>query len=371
MPRCVVILLVIHALLIAWIDRRNSPVSDEIAHLAAGLSIWNFGRFDLYSVNPPLVRSLAALPVLLSRPRTDWTLYTRRSSDERSRIEWSVGLAFLRANPGNAIWYFTLARWACMPFALLGAYFCWRWSDELYGRSAGIVSLLLWCFSPNILAWGSTLCADLPAASLGITANYYFWRWLRKPTTQRAFVAGICLGLLELTKLTWLLLYALWPLMWLTWLLCRGGHTERRSLPGQTIQLLSILLIGLSVLNIGYLCDGSFTRLGDLSFSSRLLAGSDLYSGGGDSGNRFCDSWLRWVPIPLPSDYLKGIDIQTRDFEQGLPSYLCGEWRSHGWWYFYLVCAGGGGLREVEERDPTTPKGPASGPWAAEVGSAP
>jgi hypothetical protein len=26
------------------------------------------------------------------------------------------------------------------------------------------------------------------------------------------------------------------------------------------------------------------------------------------------------------------------DFERGLPSYLCGEWSTKGWWYYYLVC---------------------------------
>jgi hypothetical protein len=28
--------------------------------------------------------------------------------------------------------------------------------------------------------------------------------------------------------------------------------------------------------------------------------------------------------------------VQRGDFESGLPSYLCGEWRHRGWWYYYL-----------------------------------
>ncbi|MBA3313809.1 MAG: hypothetical protein H0T47_11035, partial [Planctomycetaceae bacterium] len=35
--------------------------------------------------------------------------------------------------------------------------------------------------------------------------------------------------------------------------------------------------------------------------------------------------------------YLLGFDLQKRDFEDyGQPSYLRGEWRGHGWWYYYL-----------------------------------
>ena len=65
-------LLVLHAGLLAWIDTRNSPNPDETAHLAAGIAIWQSGRFDLYPVNPPLVRALAALPVAYGCPEGNW-----------------------------------------------------------------------------------------------------------------------------------------------------------------------------------------------------------------------------------------------------------------------------------------------------------
>ena len=31
------------------------------------------------------------------------------------------------------------------------------------------------------------------------------------------------------------------------------------------------------------------------------------------------------------------MDLQKRDFERGYPSYLMGEWKHGGWWYYYLV----------------------------------
>jgi len=43
------------------------------------------------------------------------------------------------------------------------------------------------------------------------------------------------------------------------------------------------------------------------------------------------------VPVPFPRNYLLGIDVQQRDFEDyRVPSYLRGEWRDTGWWYYYL-----------------------------------
>ncbi len=335
--RCALAVLLAHAVLLAWIDIRNSPVSDEVAHLAAGVSIWQFGRFDIYRVNPPLVRSIAALPVAYAGPHTDWDLYESKRSEITARIEWSVGLGFLRANLSRAMIYFVLARWTCIPLSILGGYFCWRWASELYGDGAGMTALLMWCFSPDVLAWGATICPDLSAASLGVTANYCFWRWLRKPDGLETLVAGIALGLALLTKMTWILLFALWPIIWLSWWQLRS--IGAKGIPSCLIKLVALLLIGISVLNIGYLFEGTFTRLGDVLFVSRTLAADDSVVDGGRGGNRFAESWLGNVRIPVPINYLRGIDIQKLDFEKGLPSYLHGQWSDRGWWYFYPMCA--------------------------------
>jgi hypothetical protein len=56
----------------------------------------------------------------------------------------------------------------------------------------------------------------------------------------------------------------------------------------------------------------------------------------GTVGNRFGTTWLGSVLVPLPTNYVQGIDAQKLDFERGLPSYLNGTWQDHGWWYFYL-----------------------------------
>jgi hypothetical protein len=38
----------------------------------------------------------------------------------------------------------------------------------------------------------------------------------------------------------------------------------------------------------------------------------------------------------LPANYVQGIDVQRREFEGRLLSYLRGEWRSTGWYHYYL-----------------------------------
>jgi hypothetical protein len=46
------------------------------------------------------------------------------------------------------------------------------------------------------------------------------------------------------------------------------------------------------------------------------------------------------VPVPVPANYLRGIDVQKYDFEKGKWSYLRGEQKMGGWWYYYLYAMG-------------------------------
>jgi hypothetical protein len=119
------------------------------------------------------------------------------------------------------------------------------------------------------------------------------------------------------------------------------------------------MLIGLYVLNLGYGFEGSLTQLKEFHFVSDTFTGQqrnvrapapppldDPPSDGGqpqpadsnnDVHNRFEGTWLGEVPVPFPKNYLLGIDLQRKDFERySRQSYLRGEWRDRGWWYYYL-----------------------------------
>ncbi|MBA3313142.1 MAG: hypothetical protein M3552_15670 [Planctomycetota bacterium] len=74
---CVPVLLVVHAGLLGYGAVVHSPTYNEPAHLVAGISYWRFGRFDVYSVNPPLVRFVAAAPVLFAGCETDWESFRK------------------------------------------------------------------------------------------------------------------------------------------------------------------------------------------------------------------------------------------------------------------------------------------------------
>ena len=292
-------LLLAHTGLLAYAATRHSPTFNETAHLPAGLSHWQFGRFELYRVNPPLVRMVAAFPVLAADPQTDWSKFQDTTG---SRPVFAIGEDFVAANGKRSIWLYTIARWACIPFSLLGGYICFRWSRDIWGGQAGLLAAALWCFSPNILAHAELITPDAAAAGLGVFAAYLFWRWLKEPAWPGAVSAGLLLGLAELTKFTWIVLFVLWPLMWVLYKFSsQSARGTVASFLRELAQLGIILLMGLYVLNLGYGFEGSFTRLRDYHFVSKSFKGPDADSTG--ATNRHADSWIGRIPIPVPKNY--------------------------------------------------------------------
>jgi hypothetical protein len=107
-------------------------------------------------------------------------------------------------------------------------------------------------------------------------------------------------------------------------------------------QLALLLVLAWDVLNLGYLFQGTMIPLGEFPFQSETLSGVPVLPEGDEqgprgTGNRFAGTWLGSLPVPLPWDYVIGLDVQKLDFEKRKWSYLCGEHRLGGWWYYYVA----------------------------------
>jgi len=327
-------LLCVHAALLTWGAWRHSPTVDEVSYLPAGMQHWSTGEYSLARVSPPLTRLIAALPLLVTDTQTDW-----RSLETvpGTRSDRQVGQDFLHANRERSLWLFSIARCACVPLSLFGALICYRWATDLYGPLSGVLAIALWCFSPNIIAHGQLVTPDVTLASLGVAACYANWRWLRHPTCSSALMMGTILGFCELAKTTAVIYGVSWPLLWIMrrWM----GSAEDPTVSGakQLAQLLLAFVVALVILNWGYQFHSTGEPLGSFEFVSETLAGprSDELSSA-TSGNRFSGSWLGMIPVPLPADYVLGIDMQKLDFGRTSRSYLGGTFKRGGWWYYYL-----------------------------------
>jgi hypothetical protein len=325
-----------HVAIAAYSAARLSPTMQEPALVVAGLCHWNWGRYDVYSVNPPPVKMVAAIPSLVFGYKSDWRYLNVPAA---SRPEFRLGSDFVGANSDRALDLVTFGRFCCIPFSLVGLFCAYFWSRQLYGGAGALLTFSLYAFEPTMLAHAGLVSCDTACQSFGIVAAYTFWRWNRDSSWRAAIVAGFALGAALLSKLTWIILLPLWPALWVAYRLgCRqeGLSSEdgvvRRSKRIQASQLGLILLIAMYTINVGYGFSGAFRPLGEPEFVSCLLGGSD----DNGPGNRFRQTIFAKLPIPLPSAFLAGYDLQQRDFETyEHPSYLRGEWRNGGWWYYY------------------------------------
>lgn len=343
-------LLGIHVALALGAIPRNFVAADEAAHIPSGISHWQRGIFHPFHVNPPLVRMLAVLPTLRQHPVVD---YSGLEYKPGNRVELVMGSRFAIDNASRYLSLVGASRSVIVIMSALCGILVYRWAGALWGKSAATISLAVWAFCPFVLANAIVATPDLGAAFFGASAVYCFWRWLANPSLKRTVVAGVALGLAELSKFTLLILYPLLAAFWfVAWViptcldrsaLRRGATNCPRSPPG-SIAFSAIVVLSVMTINLGYGFRGSCVPLGQFGFVSREFTGLELTSrypvDGPRCANRFRGTWLESVPSPFPAHYLLGLDRQLIDSETPWNSYLRGEIRSRGWWYYYLYGLG-------------------------------
>ncbi|MEZ6122990.1 MAG: hypothetical protein R3C49_07430 [Planctomycetaceae bacterium] len=341
--RLIILLFCLHTAMLSWCAIRNSFCWTEAGLLPSGIIDWQFGDFAAFRVNPPLIRMWAALPVLAFDPEVP---YYGESEDPRHRVEWDLARTMIETN-GTVAWTWLIwARLVCVPLSLLGMYVAGLWAREQFGNAAQLGTVFLWTFSPWMIGYGCLMSGDAQAASMGVIVLYAFRCWLRDVSFSRSYILGVAAGITVLTKLSWLILFGLLPFLWI---LIRGADwwSARRStdlshkahwpsvLREVCLALFSVVIC-LLVINLAYGFKGSFRLLGDYHFISKALAGGDDWQMDHFDGNRFRETWLGGIPVPLPEDLMIGLDLQKWDFDRERWSYFGGEWQNHGWWFYYL-----------------------------------
>ena len=197
----------------------DSATFDETAHLGAGVSYLETGDFRLNPEHPPLVKLIAAAPlVILHRGGGDYDSPVWKGeplSDADSRrshaAEWGFGFELLngsheaaaRRDPALRL---TPARSAILVLGALLALVVYVWARELFGPPAGLLALAVAVTCPTLLAHARLVTTDLPAA-LGFTATAWLvWRWFAAPSGLRAALGGASLGAALLFKFSCALL---------------------------------------------------------------------------------------------------------------------------------------------------------------------
>lgn len=365
--------------------RRSTPTVDEVAHLPAGLTYLQKRTFRLYPHNPPLVRILAAAAAVPYGLNVDYDGTWQRHNPPN---HWLFAFRFLLANADRAatcLAAFTSARMVIAVWSAFAIPVLFLWGRWWFSEQAGILAAVLWTLSPNVIAHAGFVTTDVPAAVTGLVASFLFAIWLDEGTWKSAAVAGVVLGLAQLTKFSCLLLYPMWAVWLLAELVCksRSVRSEKVALGSESIsnkdvndhsitkgwfnntcrwgcQFVVLVVISIFVINAGYLFEGTFQPIGDYQFVSETLTrqrtqrdprpkptSSTTYNYILQNRiNRFEGLWLHSLPTPFPKFYVSGFDEQKFEAEGKYQMYLRGEFADAdgkdraGWWYYYFYALG-------------------------------
>jgi 4-amino-4-deoxy-L-arabinose transferase-like glycosyltransferase len=226
---------------------------------------------------------------------------------------------------------FFAGRLSNVLLALVLGFYIFRWTRQLYGTSGGLVSLLLYVFSPNILAHARLVTTDLGCTLFMFVATYYFWHLFWSGNGKTTVWAGISTGLALLTKFTGALLFPIYLSLWLLSLRCSpkrlsqdNSGTVKAGVKAGARHLFIIVMISVVVINVGYGFKETLRPLATIPHESQLFETIDR-------------SPLNLIPIPLPAQYIQGFDRQKLDAEKGVfLNYLRGELYTQGRWYYFL-----------------------------------
>jgi 4-amino-4-deoxy-L-arabinose transferase-like glycosyltransferase len=202
------------------------------------------------------------------------------------------------------------------------------WSLRLYGPRAMAFAAWLFVLSPNLLANGTLATMEMPITASTIGLFALFWKYLETGRRRWFWASAAACGLAWACKFTAILFP---PILALTWWLreWRGGASGR-----SWARLALHALIGLTgFIVVAGLADFAINGFATIPLSPSREAHPSLL-------RWFGPIWGRRLAIlyetTLPQDWV-GFVIQTMHQAGGGPSYLFGETRMKGWWYYYFI----------------------------------
>jgi 4-amino-4-deoxy-L-arabinose transferase-like glycosyltransferase len=299
-----------------------SATYDEPYHIASGMEWLDKGTYTIELQHPPLARVAVALGPYLKGVRS---FSLPDAKDEGNAILYSAGN--YRSNLASA-------RSGNLPFLALACFATFVWARRWFGRAAAGWAVLLFVNLPPILGHAGLATLDMACAASVTIALYAVIRCLEDPAWPRLILLGGSLALAFLSKFSSLVfLGACLPCAFVYVALGKWGALRAVQWRRLLVRVLIVSGVVFVLLWAGY-------RFSCLPRSDRGAAHPRI-------DHVFARSPLlrslaykaSETPIPL-TQLEKGIRAVELHNTSGHDSYLFGECRQTGWWYFFPVVVG-------------------------------
>jgi 4-amino-4-deoxy-L-arabinose transferase-like glycosyltransferase len=273
---------------------RQDVTYDEPSHLAWSRRLWDDGVTERQSS-------------LLYNSKTPVTLLNIAA-------EKTAGLAGQASGRSHIV----AARLPGLLWFLLTVALTFVLARRLAGEWAAAAAAIVVALDPNLAANASVATVDVPFAAATLLVLLAALRHAEQPSVGRAIGLGGALALAFVAKYTAVLLLP--AVLIALWVGARKTGLPRAL--GATAAAAAVTVAGICA---AYLGVALFQPLGELTLRSAPM--------------RLAAAWTPGVPVPLPADFLTGLDILLdQDRTHPWNVILLGREHGPGVWYYFLAC---------------------------------
>jgi hypothetical protein len=327
----------VYAALAITAMRTQSATFDEGSHLPAGYTYLKLGDHRLNPEHPPLVKALAAAPLLLM----DVTL---KPDDEAwaMRRQWEFGKRFLyRWNDADRLLF-----WGRLPIVGLGALLAvsvFFWTRSRHGWPAAVLALFLCVLNPDVLAHGQLVTTDVGIALFTFLSVVAFDAASRRVSAGRVLLAGLAAGAAFATKFSAVVLLPILFSLALRAVLVPAPMTlalpgrEPREVGGRGRRLaaMAAVLVAVAVLSL-LIVWASYGFRSALSPDPEVEGAFEWSRVEPDGAiERPLAGFVRASGV-LPEAFVFGF-LRFFKHSEPRPAFLLGSVSNEGWWYFFPV----------------------------------
>lgn len=327
--------------------RQESQTVDEGVHLSAGLSYWRTRDFRLNPEHPPLIKLIAAVPLIFSRAELP--------TDDPSWSTWNqylFGDAFLYRNTLDPQTLLFLGRLPIMVLSVLLGWLIFATSRKLFGPWGGALSVVLYAFDPGFIAHGHYVTTDLGFTLFAFLAVVRLVTLLDHPGRRNAVLFGLAFVAAGLSKFSSL---AFLVCVLVVFAFFRLRRPSPPSLGWRRVVRSTLIALPFAVVLVWAVYGFDVRRRADDPRIAQLYAQRTDYLSKHDPAtlsplyrfilftvgdtNAESGSWLeRTSQWPIPGyAFFRGLITVVGHSIGGQEAYLLGEYRDTGWWYFFPV----------------------------------
>lgn len=314
---------------------------DEMAHLTGGYSYWRTNEYRLHLENGNLPQRIAGAALLGG----DFVLPDPNGVSWRSSDVWGYGQQLVyEVNGRRADEMWMRGRAAMGLVGVAVGLSVWALSRRLFGPVGAMISLVLFCFCPTMLAHGPLITSDMTATLFFTLSLVALWSVLHRVTPLMVLATGVVVAGLALSKASVLLLLPMAVLL----LALRFVSSEPlrlgwgwRATHEQCNRLVWFSVfagVAAAVLSVTV-----FLIWLSFGFRYRAMLPSSM------GGDKFVRDWgwvmanadaprsiLYWLAQRhwLPEAYLYGTILTLRSTGER-SAFLLGRYSETGWWWFF------------------------------------